>query len=427
MAKRPAVARAIVLAGAFAVLAGCGGQSDQDRAAAVARAYDHAFVTQDGERLCALMTPSLRRRLSSAAGLRRPGGCIALVSFPGGTLSAASGVHPVVSAVRVSGSRATATIRTSAGVGLLPLVHEGEGWRVSGAVRYVTRVWVKADYRVRRPPGTRAASVADTLAQRASVIIGTPVEARAIGSDEISLAVAEPVKPSDLALVTQRASGRLALYDWEADAVTRDGRPVSDGFRRHDPGAVLISQGSERDPPGTGAGSMTRHDAVRLATRQHSPGWAVVRAWAPISGVGPDGPLYYVLRDRPELSRADITDAYAETDELGNPDIVLRFTPRGMRRFQRLTAVVAHRGATLRSPDLSTNQHIAVVLDGTLLTVLYVDFRVHPHGISAVEGAEITGGFSPATAWQLAAEISAPPLPADLELVDSTSVTRRGS
>ena len=43
-----------------------------------------------------------------------------------------------------------------------------------------------------------------------------------------------------------------------------------------------------------------------------------------------------------------------------------------------------------------------------------------------MHGAQLTGGFSPATAQQLAAEIAAPPLPAALERIDSTRFTRHG-
>jgi preprotein translocase subunit SecD len=239
--------------------------------------------------------------------------------------------------------------------------------------------------------------------------------------------VAEPATLADLAAVSQRAAGRLAFYDWGADALTPDGQPVSDGLRRHGATAVLISQGSGTEPPGTGAGSVSRHDAVRLASRQRPRAGAVVRAWAPISGASADAPQYYVLRDRPALSRADITEAYAESDPLGHPDIVLSFTPQGMRRLHDLTAEVARRGATVSSPSLSLNQHIAAVVDGRLLSVLYVDFRAHPDGISPVDGAQITGGFSPTAAQQIATEIEAPPLPAELELVDSTTFTRRQS
>jgi hypothetical protein len=59
------------------------------------------------------------------ASLRRSGrrGCAKLLTFTDGTLRAASEVHPVLSSVHVIGSRATATFRTTAGVGRLPLAH----------------------------------------------------------------------------------------------------------------------------------------------------------------------------------------------------------------------------------------------------------------------------------------------------------------
>jgi hypothetical protein len=139
---------------AGAALAGCGGQagrqSDREQVAAVVRSYDHAFVTHDNRRLCGLMTSSLRRELISGTKQAGPDGCAKLLAFAAGTVRDASGVHPVLSAVRISGSRATATIRTRAGVGMLPLARQGGSWRVSGTVHYVSRVYLKADYRITR-------------------------------------------------------------------------------------------------------------------------------------------------------------------------------------------------------------------------------------------------------------------------------------
>ena len=49
-----------------------------------------------------------------------------------------------------------------------------------------------------------------------------------------------------------------------------------------------------------------------------------------------------------------------------------------------------------------------------------------PMGSRPEHGAQITGEFSPTTAQQLAAEIAAPPLPANLQMIDSTTFTKRG-
>jgi len=235
---------------------------------------------------------------------------------------------------------------------------------------------------------------------------------------------------------------RLAFYDWEADALTPAGKPVSAQLPQRDFRALLISQGSATAAPGTAAaGSMPLEAAVKLARAQRPAagvsgsqrgtlevprGWTIVAATDPSGSVPHSTSGYFVIRDRVALSRSDVTHADAETDLRGDPDIVFDLTAHGGRSFQRLTAEIARRGAAFSTRDLAFNRHIAVVLDGKLLSVVHVDFRTYPDGIPTAHGVEITGGFSPLTAQQLAAEISAPPLPADLQLIDSTTFTRPG-
>ena len=432
------------LAATVAALAGCGGQSEQDRVSQVARAYADAYVAGDGVTLCALMTASLRRELTTIAHEDKPSGCAQVVAFSAGAVRDVSAIHPFVSAVRVSGSRARATIRTGAGVGVLPLAREASRWRVSGPVHYTARVWREADYRVREAAGISPSSLAGILVRRAEAIIGTRAEARAIGPDEVRLAVAQPARLTDLKLVTARGAGRFGLYDWEADALTPAGRQVADQLRHRDGSALLISQGSETDGPGA-AGGMTEGHALEVASagsladyaaRSRAkrtalpPNLIVVQGKAPSAaavagGLDPDA-RYFVLKDLPAVTRADITHAYANVDPRGDPDINLGFTPRGASAFRRLTAAIARRGAGLSTPQLAFNQHIAVVLDGRLLSVDHVDFHVYPFGIPTAHGVDITGGFSPTTAQQLAAEITAPPQPAALQLIHSATFTRRG-
>ncbi len=84
-------------------------------------------------------------------------------------------------------------------------------------------------------------------------------------------------------------------------------------------------------------------------------------------------------------------------------------------------------GAALsRPPDITLNQRVAAVLDGTLLSVIFVDFDRYPSGIRAVDGTDFVGGFTPVSSQHIAAEITAPPLPADLQLIRSTTLTHRG-
>jgi SecD/SecF fusion protein len=66
-------------------------------------------------------------------------------------------------------------------------------------------------------------------------------------------------------------TARLEFYDWEANVLTPNGKPVAKQLQTQDPTAVTISQGSGSVSPGTpGAGSMTLYDAVKLASKQES-------------------------------------------------------------------------------------------------------------------------------------------------------------
>jgi hypothetical protein len=328
-------------------------------------------------------------------------------------------LHAKVSGATVSGERATVKVSTIAGVGRLQLVREGRAWKISAPGRTVVEYWRRLVYRVGRSPSTRV--LADALAARASAMLGRPAFARALGNDRVVLDVAEPVLPAALARVTNPDVGRLALYDWEADALTPAGRVVAGRLSRHEPAAFAISQGAGTLAPGAvGAGSVPLGDALALASRHAGPD-AVVRAR---HSAAPPGGQYFVLRDRPLLTGADITDPHAGTNGTSEPDVAFGLTPRGAQLFRRETAAIARRGAALSSNSLLVRQHFAVVLDGQLLTVAYVDFRKYPHGIPTRNGIAISGGFTFTTAHQIASSLG-PPLPrVRFTLLSSTRFTR---
>jgi hypothetical protein len=428
--------RLAAVAATTGVVAGCGGQAGRDQVAAVAQAYNRAFVAANGRTACALMTSSLRREFGGSVSRDGQPSCAEFVSFAAAARRANYAPHLVITAVHISGTRATVRFRGKAGVGTLPFAREAGHWRVAGRVHYISRNWLQADYRISHAGGLSASTVASTLDSRAKTIIGAPAHAQAIGSDEVRLEVAEPALLTDLAPVTRREEGRLAFYDWEADVLTPGGKPVSEALRNRDPAAALISQGSGTAPPGA-TGGLPLRAAVKLAAAQRwqrAPrgirrGWIVVAGLPPsraavVAGADPAAP-YFVLRDRAVLSRADITDAYETFDGSGRPAIGIRFTPDGARAFQRLTATVARRGATLSTPRLVVNQHLAAVLDGKLLSVIYVNYHVYSLGIPADEATDIAGGFTPLTAYHLANEIAAEPLPADLQLIRAATLSRR--
>jgi SecD/SecF fusion protein len=62
---------------------------------------------------------------------------------------------------------------------------------------------------------------------------------------------------------------RLEFYDWEANALTPNGKTVASQLPKQDRGAIKISQGNGSTAPGQpGAGSLALYKAVKLASKQ---------------------------------------------------------------------------------------------------------------------------------------------------------------
>ena len=62
----------------------------------------------------------------------------------------------------------------------------------------------------------------------------------------------------------------------------------------------------------------------------------------------------------------------------------------------------------------SFNQHFAVALDNTLITVPSIDFKIYPDGVTGGGGAEIAGGFTIRSARTLATLLRYGPLSINL-------------
>src|SRR5947209_6597560 len=63
-------------------------------------------------------------------------------------------------------------------------------------------------------------------------------------------------------------TARLEFYDWEANALTPNGKPVAKQLVTQNPTALQISQGTGSGPGLPGSGSMSLYQAVRLAAKQ---------------------------------------------------------------------------------------------------------------------------------------------------------------
>jgi SecD/SecF fusion protein len=63
-------------------------------------------------------------------------------------------------------------------------------------------------------------------------------------------------------------TARFFFYDWEANALTPNGKTVASQLLATAPDALAISQGGPAGPGAPGAGSMSLYDAVKLAAKQ---------------------------------------------------------------------------------------------------------------------------------------------------------------
>ena len=238
--------------------------------------------------------------------------------------------------------------------------------------------------------------------------------------DGIEIVVTAPTANAARARILGFAApGRLEMFDWEANAITPNGKTVASQLASQNAAALEISQGSGSAAPGDpGAGGVPRRQADALAAKR--PGSAVVLATAPSVALGasavPASARFYVLANLlPALSNRDIAHPKEVRDpNAGGPDVTFGFTSAGAVAFRALTKRVAERGQRLSSPGQTFNQHFAIALDGRLISVPYIDFKAYPDGITTQNRANISGGFTTQSARDLATILRYGPLPARL-------------
>ncbi len=109
----------------------------------------------------------------------------------------------------------------------------------------------------------------DIMRQRVDQLGVAEPEIQTTGGNQISVGLPN-VQNTARAEKLVGTTARLAFYDWEANALTPNGKPVAGQLQVQDANATAISQGSAGlVPPGNpGAGSMSLYDAVKLASRQ---------------------------------------------------------------------------------------------------------------------------------------------------------------
>ena len=223
-----------------------------------------------------------------------------------------------------------------------------------------------------RITGGDAAAAAAVLQDRLDAVALAGTVRAASGHVLVDLADDTPADRRTLDGLTR--PGRLAIYEWEANLV--------------------------------GEGPLTREAAGRLTERadgrrmvEHEGGW-------------------YVLEDKPALTNRDLAGA-EQIIELGagEPGVALSFTDEGKTAFHELTRDVARRGADLAVPGvpaIENAQHFAIVVDGRVTALPYINFQEAPDGVDGEGGAQISGGLTLQSARELAAVLDSGPLPGAL-------------
>jgi SecD/SecF fusion protein len=126
----------------------------------------------------------------------------------------------------------------------------------------------------------------DIMRQRVDQLGVAEPEIQTTGGNEITVGLPN-VQNTARAEKLVGTTARLAFYDWEANALTPNGKTVASQLQVQDPNASAISQGSQSAPPGNpGAGSMSLYDAVKLASKQTSE---------PAPDNARDGPQYFMF------------------------------------------------------------------------------------------------------------------------------------
>ena len=264
-------------------------------------------------------------------------------------------------------------------------------------------------------PGASIRDIDRSAAILAARLHGSVPSARVSSTDgRIVVSVANPRAGVRSQIIALAAPGRLAFYDWESDAITPNGKTVASQLQAQDPVALKISQGKGAiEPGGTGAGSVSRREALALASKR--PGFVVLRAES--AGPGPAGQShqFYVLRNVPAVSNSAIINPHANPDpNTGTPGVVFGFTPSGRGAFEALTAAVAKRGQVVGSLGEALNQHFAIAVDNVLLSVPFIDYKQFPDGITGDNGADVFGSFTTQSAKTLATVLRYGPLPVNL-------------
>jgi SecD/SecF fusion protein len=218
---------------------------------------------------------------------------------------------------------------------------------------------------------------------------------------------------------------RLQFYDWEANVIGPGGTPapgdptVTGGTNAGRAGALPIydavlraaSRPARIEANNGRSGSIffaldiAHRRVVGSAAATRAQAVAKAPAGARIYEVRPDtaivhaetaGDRWYVLKDDVALRGSEVRNPRQGTDQTTHRPVTLfSLSDAGRVLFRRLTRTIAGRGSqnslnAINDDPAIHNQHFAVVYEGQIVTIPFVDFRQSPDGLDARSGLQLT-------------------------------------
>ncbi len=191
------------------------------------------------------------------------------------------------------------------------------------------------------------------------------------------------------------------------------------------------STSAEKPPPELFSDLPGRRQPPGSQVLKIAPGTVVAKAERP-DNFPKNQPYerFFVLDDDPELTGTDVKNPEQNYDQggggTGEAIVTFSFTKKGRQQFQKVTRRVAQRGQSQADPGRLPQdnfQHFAAVLDNEVVTRPFISYTENPDGIDGKNGAQISGGFKPESAQDLARLLKTGALPIKLELISQSQVS----
>jgi protein-export membrane protein SecD len=261
-------------------------------------------------------------------------------------------------------------------------------------------------YKATNPDGSRvtSAELSEAIAimnRRVNGIGVTEAQVQKQGSDQISVAL-PGVTDIQRALSIIGKTAQLEFYD--------DGQARVAG-----PAASIADVVAEAKAQSRFAIPAADLKALANPAAPQPSGWSLVTA--PAGALGNTSPVYFIYKRPPAMTGSAIKNASQSFDN-SQPDVLIDFTSKGGQQFAQITKELAFRGALQQQ-----NQTFAIVLDNTLESDPYVDYKQNPQGITGGSAVISGGDMTVSTAQDLALVLRTGALPVALQPIYQQQVS----